>query len=353
MATAMTTSGDLIQATGSGTFARLGTGTSGQYLTTNGTTNSWGSITGLPTNWTARTPLGNMIRTIGYNETNLYVAAGTAGTLMTSPDGITWTARTSGFGANSIYKVSFGNGLWVAVGANGTITTSTDGITWTARTANMSSNDIYDAQYANSIWVAVGAGGAATNTGGITYSTNGTTWTRKSQTLTIGGNYYGVAYNGSNWIVGANIATNNFLYASAPSGTWTVGSTTSGQDIYHIFYDGTRTLEVNSAGQLRFSTSATFGTTTLINGITLNTTPAEARCFYYSGKIFNVGTFFLAVSTTPFTGNYVNITNPSVVAPMTYHTGAGGVNQNASCVFAGAAGYMVGSASPGLLFTSF
>jgi len=44
MATAMTTSGDLIQATGSGTFARLATGTSGQYLTTNGTTNSWGSI---------------------------------------------------------------------------------------------------------------------------------------------------------------------------------------------------------------------------------------------------------------------------------------------------------------------
>ena len=41
MATAMTTSGDLIQATGSGTFARLATGTSGQYLTTNGTTNSW------------------------------------------------------------------------------------------------------------------------------------------------------------------------------------------------------------------------------------------------------------------------------------------------------------------------
>jgi hypothetical protein len=41
MATAMTTSGDLIQATGSGTFARLATGSSGQYLTTNGTTNSW------------------------------------------------------------------------------------------------------------------------------------------------------------------------------------------------------------------------------------------------------------------------------------------------------------------------
>jgi hypothetical protein len=49
MATAMTTSGDLIQATGSGTFARLATGTSGQYLTTNGTTNSWASVSGA--NW--------------------------------------------------------------------------------------------------------------------------------------------------------------------------------------------------------------------------------------------------------------------------------------------------------------
>ena len=51
MATAFTTSGDLIQATGSGTFARLGTGTSGQYLTTNGTTNSWVTATAAGANW--------------------------------------------------------------------------------------------------------------------------------------------------------------------------------------------------------------------------------------------------------------------------------------------------------------
>ena len=44
MATAITTSGDLIQGTGSGTFARLATGTNGQYLTTNGTTNSWTTL---------------------------------------------------------------------------------------------------------------------------------------------------------------------------------------------------------------------------------------------------------------------------------------------------------------------
>jgi hypothetical protein len=38
------TAGDITGATGSGTFARLGTGTNGQYLTTDGTTNSWGTI---------------------------------------------------------------------------------------------------------------------------------------------------------------------------------------------------------------------------------------------------------------------------------------------------------------------
>ena len=54
MATAFTTSGDLIQATGSGTFARLGTGTNGQYLTTNGTTNSWTTpAASIPANATA------------------------------------------------------------------------------------------------------------------------------------------------------------------------------------------------------------------------------------------------------------------------------------------------------------
>jgi len=44
MATTITTAGDLIQGTGSGTFARLATGTNGQYLTTNGTTNSWTTL---------------------------------------------------------------------------------------------------------------------------------------------------------------------------------------------------------------------------------------------------------------------------------------------------------------------
>ena len=76
MATAFTTSGDLIQATGSGTFARLATGTSGQYLTTNGTTNSWasvsaGSLTLLST--TTLSGASTTISSINQTYTNLVI----------------------------------------------------------------------------------------------------------------------------------------------------------------------------------------------------------------------------------------------------------------------------------------
>jgi hypothetical protein len=44
--------------------------------------------------------------------------------MTTSPDGITWTSRTSGFGSAGIRGVTFGNGLYVAVGQTGTMTTN-------------------------------------------------------------------------------------------------------------------------------------------------------------------------------------------------------------------------------------
>ena len=50
----------------------------------------------------------------------------------TSPDGITWTART-GPGGSGVYGVVAGNGTFVAV-ISSVIYSSTDGITWTART---------------------------------------------------------------------------------------------------------------------------------------------------------------------------------------------------------------------------
>jgi hypothetical protein len=45
----------------------------------------------------------------------LFVAVGKGGTILTSPDGVNWTARTSGT-RNDLYGVTYGNGTFVAVG---------------------------------------------------------------------------------------------------------------------------------------------------------------------------------------------------------------------------------------------
>ena len=88
---------------------------------------------------------------------------------MTSPDGITWTLRTSA--AENWNSVTYGNGLFVAV-ASGLITsqlvmTSPDGITWTSRNS-AAANDWYSVTYGNGLFVAVSAGNTSSMTSGTT-----------------------------------------------------------------------------------------------------------------------------------------------------------------------------------------
>jgi hypothetical protein len=52
----------------------------------------------------------------------LFVAVGTGGTILTSPDGVNWTVQASG--GNHLHSVTYGNGTFVAVGEGGTILTS-------------------------------------------------------------------------------------------------------------------------------------------------------------------------------------------------------------------------------------
>jgi len=117
------------------------------------------------TTWTIRstpTAAEEDWRSVAYgtvNGTGLFVAVSSTGTgnrVMTSPDGITWTSRTSA-ADNQWRSVIYGNGLFVAVSDNGTgnsivgsiadrVMTSPDGITWNARTA-AANNDWYSITY--------------------------------------------------------------------------------------------------------------------------------------------------------------------------------------------------------------
>jgi hypothetical protein len=308
--------GDLIVATGADAVARLAVGTDGHTLVADSVETTglkWVAPATSGTTWTTRQAPGTTLQTLNqieYNGSNLYVAVGNGGVLFTSPDAITWTSRTSGFGANDIAGVGFGNGLWVAVGASGVLTTSSDGITWTARTANMASNQINKVVYRDSIWVAVGEGGGATNTGGLIYSTDGLTWSRKSQSVSVGTSYACVEYNGTHWVIGADrVTSNNFIYATTPSGTWTeqdIGTQRitqmelSGSTIYYSTPETTNQIK-------RLDDITTAAATALLRGYSQTTSTGAAKTWrIYNNRIYTFGTAYRYTYSTTLVNDYAD-----------------------------------------------
>jgi hypothetical protein len=86
---------------------------------------SGSSGSGAGTTWTLRVPGFNDLNSVTYGN-GLFVAVGgspDSSTILTSPDGVNWTARTSPT-SKSLNGVTYGNGTFVAVGIYGTILTS-------------------------------------------------------------------------------------------------------------------------------------------------------------------------------------------------------------------------------------
>jgi len=168
--------------------------------------------------WTERTSsftggnnfVGQNINTVKFLN-NTFVAVGGAGTVAYSTDGDTWTrvaynGGTSPINATNMRSISYGAGLWVLGNDNGYIYTASS-LTgaWTANTGanNPFANNVglYEMHFANNLFVAVG------NSGWIQTSTDGLVWTKRSPLTTsayssggtfngqyVGDALYGVAY---------------------------------------------------------------------------------------------------------------------------------------------------------------
>jgi hypothetical protein len=108
-----------------------------------------------------------------------FVAVGVNGTIVTSPDGRSWTKAQSNT-AEDIYDVLYAEGKWRAVGEGGQILTSTDARVFTPQSLGVDLN-FHSIAYGNGRYVAV----AIHN--GLFTSTNGTDWIR------IGTNLFGGA----------------------------------------------------------------------------------------------------------------------------------------------------------------
>ena len=151
--------------------------------------------------WTERTsPSSTSWQSIVWAaEQNKFVAVGpgssAATQVMTSSDGITWVNRTAA--TNRTWKaVGYSPDLNLFVASAGTGSTaglfmsSPDGITWTTRTGTRPINTF---QWSSSLGLFVGAGEVSAQTGNISTSSNGTTWT--AQTTPVVSLFNDMAYS--------------------------------------------------------------------------------------------------------------------------------------------------------------
>lgn len=164
------------------------------------------------TTWTARTSTFGADGILGLAWSaadTIFVAVGETGKVATSPDGITWTSRTGAFGTDRHWRVRYSTDLdlFCAVGQNGKIATSPDGVTWTARTSGVAT-DLYGIVWGDGLFVATGASAV------ILTSPDGITWTSRTSPFTAAVQVNGVGYGNGLYVAGGAGASNE--YAVSP-----------------------------------------------------------------------------------------------------------------------------------------
>lgn len=143
------------------------------------------------------------------------VAVGLIGTIWRSTDGVSWTAQTSGTGAD-LFSVAYASGRWIAVGDAGVLTYSTDGgVTWTAITVD-ASIDFRDVTYGSGVWLLLGS-----NSQDVYRSIDGITWNGPF-IPTPGFVTYASVWTGAGFLLSADNGT--FITqrsVTGADGTWT------------------------------------------------------------------------------------------------------------------------------------
>lgn len=161
-----------------------------------------------------------------------------------SPGALTWTRQTSGLGTGSyLAGVAWTGSLYIAVGIAGTIVTSPDGVSWTPATSG-TAEVLRAVAWTSSRALAVG------NAGRVQISTNGTTWTFAPALTTAG-------LNAVAWASGVNrviAADGGSVLTSLQDTGWTIRATGTTQPLYGIIWAGNKFVTVGSGGVVALST---------------------------------------------------------------------------------------------------
>ena len=164
------------------------------------------------------------------------VATGASGTIISSPDAVSWTERVSTT-TNNLKGVAWSPTLqlFAAVGAGGTIVTSSDGVTWatvtspTSRELNAITWDGDTAQF-----VAVG------NAKTVVTSTDGVVWVLATEGVVGSPDYLSVAADGAGTLVA--VGPGGLIDRSTDAGaTWSAGTSLVTSDLLAVEWFGDAT----------------------------------------------------------------------------------------------------------------
>jgi len=200
------------------------------YLLNSTTTQSLNVFTSTDgATWSAKRILQWEVGVIGYGG-GTYIALGTYDTIgigyknnydliKSSTDGITWVTRDSGR-TSYLDGIAYGSNLFVAVGQHGSILTSPDGTAWTIRTLPGSdTTSLESIAYGNGTFVIVG-----NNPHKTYYSTNGIDWTISTPPASVA-YLTNITYGAGQFVLCGEDSQHTLFLTSSDGIAWTLRTT--------------------------------------------------------------------------------------------------------------------------------
>jgi len=168
--------------------------------------------------WTKQTSGVSTLLSGVASSGSMHVAVGE--NVLSSSDGINWHQRDSGLASSSVnlVKVIWADKQFVAVGYRGTIITSPDGITWTVRHRDpLSDSHLYDVAWSGSKFVAVGF------RSGFWESLDGVSWS-KVHDLELESTLFGITWTGKQFVAvggkGSRLSYDALVLTSLDGASW-------------------------------------------------------------------------------------------------------------------------------------
>jgi hypothetical protein len=217
--------------------------------------------------------------------------------IVRSTDGVNWTAEaadlTQQFNFTQLSEIAYGNGTFVAVGSALSpkdqptpILSSPDGVNWTAIDSGVESPYLSGVSFLNGMFVAVGVDMNVDSREEIAVLTSGdgSNWTNHSVALDGGVTFTAICYGAGSYVaVGIGQGGTGIIFASPDAKTWTKADAGQVGSLWTAAY-GNGVFVASTGSELLTSTNGT-NWTSLGSGVSTDL----GNVLYYKGGFLAVG----------------------------------------------------------------